>query len=175
MRSTASHRRVDGCRGMGSKRECCLRIRPLRDAHPLPAGRPHAARPASACVVYLRHPLTARSSAPSATRSPTAHVTVNSVVLPDLRGDRDQTTCSGSRLALSATKIAKQVGHKPARIKKGLAVGGSGVLAEFDRDEDAVKSLVVTAKQDPGRWDHVVSRLRQERKDKPRMPPPSRR
>ena len=82
---------------------------------------------------------------------------------------------------LSAAKIAKQVGHKPARIKKGLAVAGSdlavaaaqrytlsleqaAVLAEFDGNEDAVKSLVVTAKADPGRWDHVVSRLRQDRK-----------
>jgi ParB family chromosome partitioning protein len=82
---------------------------------------------------------------------------------------------------LSAAKIAKRVGHKPAHIKKALAVAGSelavtaaerytltldqaAVLAEFDGDADAVKALVVTAKKDPGQWDHVVSRLRQDRK-----------
>lgn len=82
---------------------------------------------------------------------------------------------------LSAAKIAKRVGLKPAHVKKALAVAGSelavtaaerytltleqaAVLAEFDGDDDAVKSLVVTAKKNPGQWDHLVSRLRQDRK-----------
>jgi ParB family chromosome partitioning protein len=82
---------------------------------------------------------------------------------------------------LSANKIAKAVGQKPAHIKRALAVAGSelanaaidrydltleqaAVLAEFDGDDDAVKNLVLTAKQNPGRWSHTVSRLREDRK-----------
>jgi ParB family chromosome partitioning protein len=82
---------------------------------------------------------------------------------------------------LSATKIAKAVGQKPAHVKTALAVAGSelasaavdryeltltqaAVLAEFDGNDEVVKQLVVTAKRNPGAWDHTVSRLRQDRK-----------
>jgi ParB family transcriptional regulator, chromosome partitioning protein len=83
---------------------------------------------------------------------------------------------------LSANKIAKAVGQKPANVKTALAVAGSelasaavdrydltltqaAVIAEFESDDDAVKHLVVTAKRNPGNWDHSVSRLRQDRKN----------
>lgn len=82
---------------------------------------------------------------------------------------------------LSANKIAKAVGQKPAHIKRALAVAGSelanaaidrydltleqaAVLAEFDQDHEAVKTLVTIAKRDPGRWEHTVSRYREDRK-----------
>ena len=37
------------------------------------------------------------------------------------------------------------------------------VLAEFQDNDEAVKALTVTAEQSPGRFDHIASRLRQER------------
>ena len=90
---------------------------------------------------------------------------------------------------LSANKIAKAVGQKPAHIKRALAVAGSelanaaidrydltldqaAVLAEFDQDHEAVKTLVTIAKHDPGRWDHTVSRYREDRKAPPPAKPP---
>jgi len=82
---------------------------------------------------------------------------------------------------LSAATIARRVGHKPAHVKEALRVAGSelataaadryqlslpqaAALADFEADPDAVKRLVVTAKQRPDQWDHVVSQLREDRK-----------
>jgi ParB family chromosome partitioning protein len=82
---------------------------------------------------------------------------------------------------LSATRIAKAVGHKPGHVRQALAVAGcelataaadrydltleqAAVLAEFSDDREAVKCLVAVAKQDPRRWDHTVSRLLEDRK-----------
>jgi ParB family transcriptional regulator, chromosome partitioning protein len=81
---------------------------------------------------------------------------------------------------LSAAKIAKTTGTKPAAVKKALAVGGSEVatavterhdltldqalvLAEFDREPEIIKALVVIAVKNPGQWDHAVSRIRSDR------------
>ncbi len=83
---------------------------------------------------------------------------------------------------LSAARIAKATGTKPAAIKRALTVGASElalaaaaryqlnmdqalVLAECSADHDAVKLLVTTAKTNPGQWDHTVSRLRADRAD----------
>jgi ParB family chromosome partitioning protein len=83
---------------------------------------------------------------------------------------------------LSAAQIAKATGQKLGHVKTALTVAGSDValavtdrydltldqaatLAEFADDADAVKDLTVTAKRDPRGWDHVVSRLRQDRAD----------
>jgi ParB family chromosome partitioning protein len=81
---------------------------------------------------------------------------------------------------LSAARIAKATGSKPAQIKRSLALADSPVatattarydlsldqalaVAEFDMDAEAVKRLVVTATKDPRRWDHVLARLRADR------------
>ena len=37
------------------------------------------------------------------------------------------------------------------------------VIAEFDNDHDAVKQLAATARTNPGQFDHLASRLRQDR------------
>jgi ParB family chromosome partitioning protein len=81
---------------------------------------------------------------------------------------------------LSAAKIAKATGTKATQVKRSLTVTDSQValataaryalsldqalaVAEFDSDTEAVKLLVVTASNDPQRWDHVVGRLRADR------------
>jgi ParB family chromosome partitioning protein len=81
---------------------------------------------------------------------------------------------------MSAASIAKATGVKPAAVKRHLTVGGSElanaslsrfdltldqalVLAEFEGQDESVKLLVATAKKDPSRWHHVVSRLRADR------------
>jgi ParB family chromosome partitioning protein len=96
-------------------------------------------------------------------------------------GDEARGYAQLAMAGLTPTKIAKAVGHKPTRIKKALAVADSqiasaaadrysltldqaAVLAELDDDNEAVKTLVVVAKTDPARWDHTVSRLREDRK-----------
>ena len=40
------------------------------------------------------------------------------------------------------------------------------VLAEFDTDAEAVKTLTVTALKDPDRFDHLVAQLRRNRDDR---------
>ena len=40
------------------------------------------------------------------------------------------------------------------------------VLAEFDTDAEAVKTLTVTALKEPGRFDHLVAQLRRNRDDR---------
>ena len=81
---------------------------------------------------------------------------------------------------MSAAKIAKTTGAKPELVRSSLKVAGSELasaatarydltltqalaVAEFDGDPEAVKALVATAKKDPGRWDHVLGRLRHDR------------
>lgn len=81
---------------------------------------------------------------------------------------------------LSAARIAKATTTNPAHVKRSLAVAGSDVatatagrydlsldqalaVAEFADDAEAVKVLVVTATKDPGRFDHLVARLRADR------------
>jgi ParB family transcriptional regulator, chromosome partitioning protein len=44
-----------------------------------------------------------------------------------------------------------------------LTLAQALVIAEFDDDRDAVKHLAVTAAKDPGQFEHVASRLRQDR------------
>jgi ParB family chromosome partitioning protein len=81
---------------------------------------------------------------------------------------------------LSDTAIARATGTKRKHVATSRQVAASEiattvatrydlsleqalVLAEFDDDRDAIKTLTVTARQDPGRFDHVASRLRQDR------------
>jgi len=45
-----------------------------------------------------------------------------------------------------------------------LTLTQAAVIAEFEGEDDAVKHLVLTAKRNPGNWDHTVSRLREDRK-----------
>ena len=85
-----------------------------------------------------------------------------------------------SLLGLTATAIARRVHRRVADVRTGLAVAGSevaaaaldrfdltlahaAVLAEFDGDPDAVKTLTDTARTDPGRFEHVAQRLRDKR------------
>ncbi len=83
-------------------------------------------------------------------------------------------------LGLSDAAIAKATGASKAQVGKARTVAASEVattvadrydltleqaivLAEFDDDRDAVKALTVCAKDDPGRFEHLASRLRQDR------------
>lgn len=83
-------------------------------------------------------------------------------------------------LGLSDTKIAKATGMSRKHVAKARKVAASEVakaaadrhnltldqalaLAEFEDDADAVNALTVTARQDPARFAHVASRLRQDR------------
>jgi ParB family chromosome partitioning protein len=83
-------------------------------------------------------------------------------------------------LGLTNTAIAKATGASRAQIVKGREVAASDiagvvadrygltldqavVLAEFDDDGDDVKALTLCAKEDPARFDHLASRLRQDR------------
>lgn len=85
-----------------------------------------------------------------------------------------------SLLGLTATAIARRVHRRVGEVRSGLAVAGSEVavaaldrfdltlahatvLAEFDGDADAVKTLTDTARTDPGRFEHVAQRLRDKR------------
>jgi ParB family chromosome partitioning protein len=82
-----------------------------------------------------------------------------------------------SLLGLTATAIARRVHRRVGEVRSGLAVAGSEVavaaldrfdltlahatvLAEFDGDPDAMKTLTDTARTDPGRFEHVAQRLR---------------
>ena len=47
-----------------------------------------------------------------------------------------------------------------------LTLAQSVVLAEFDDDSEVVKQLVVCATKEPHRWDHLVARVRAERKER---------
>jgi len=83
-------------------------------------------------------------------------------------------------LGLTDTAIAKATGATRTQVTKARTVAASDVaatvadrydltldqalvLAEFDDDRDAVKALTVCAKDDPGRFEHLASRLRQDR------------
>ena len=83
-------------------------------------------------------------------------------------------------LGLSNTAIARATGMSRQHVAKARTVAGSDVastvadryaltldqaivLAEFEDDSEAVKSLTVTARKDPARFPHVASRLRQDR------------
>jgi ParB family chromosome partitioning protein len=85
-----------------------------------------------------------------------------------------------SALGLSDTAIARSTGTTRQHVNKARKVAASDVatavaerydltldqalvLAEFEDDRDAVKTLTVTARQDPGQFPHVASRLRQDR------------
>jgi ParB family chromosome partitioning protein len=81
---------------------------------------------------------------------------------------------------LSDSAIARETGTTRQHVTKARKVAASEiatavadrydltldqalVLAEFEDDRDAVKALTVTARQDPGRFPHLASRLRQDR------------
>lgn len=81
---------------------------------------------------------------------------------------------------MSPTAIARAVGVTRQHVQKARTVGASEVavtvadrydltldqalvLAEFEDDRDGVKALTVTARTDPGQFDHVASRMRQDR------------
>lgn len=81
---------------------------------------------------------------------------------------------------LEVDAIAKVAGVAKDRVVKGLAVGASPVavavskkydltleqsvvLAEFDDDKEAVKKLTEYAVKDPERFQHIASRMRQDR------------
>jgi ParB family transcriptional regulator, chromosome partitioning protein len=85
-----------------------------------------------------------------------------------------------SLLGLSATAIARRTHRKVKDVRSSLAVAGSelataamdrfdltleqaAVLAEFDGDTAAVKALTVTARQNPGQFEHTAQRLRDKR------------
>lgn len=60
-------------------------------------------------------------------------------------------------------KVAASTVASAVADRHNLTLDQLVVLAEFDADKEAVKALTVTAKQDPGRFSHVASRLRQDR------------
>ncbi|MFC0713656.1 ParB/RepB/Spo0J family partition protein [Cellulomonas biazotea] len=85
-----------------------------------------------------------------------------------------------SLLGLSAAQIAKRTKAKKSRVTTALAVGGSAlasaaaarydltldqaaVIAEFDDDPETVKVLTVAAVKEPGRFEHLAQRARDER------------
>ncbi|WP_460755075.1 ParB/RepB/Spo0J family partition protein [Myceligenerans cantabricum] len=85
-----------------------------------------------------------------------------------------------SLLGLPAAQIAKKTGHKKADVTTALGVAKSkvatavqgkydldlaqaAVVAEFDGDAEAVKALAVTARENPGQFDHVAQQLRDRR------------
>lgn len=85
-----------------------------------------------------------------------------------------------SVLGLSDTAIARQTGTTKQHVTKARTVAASEVastvadryhltldqalvLAEFEDDRDAVKALVVAARQNPGQFPHIASRLCQDR------------
>ncbi len=81
---------------------------------------------------------------------------------------------------MTDTAIARAVGVSRQHVHKARTVGASEVastvadrydlnldqaivLAEFEDDREAVKALTVTARKDPGQFDHLASRMRQDR------------
>lgn len=85
-----------------------------------------------------------------------------------------------SVLGLSDTAIAKRTGTTKKRVQTARHVANSevasavchryaldleqaAVVAEFGDDRQAVKTLTVVAKENPGQFTHVASRLRQDR------------
>ena len=85
-----------------------------------------------------------------------------------------------SVLGLSDAAIAKRTGTTKRRVQSARQVAGSevasavahryaldleqaAVVAEFGDDAEAVKTLTVAAKESPGQFPHVASRLRQDR------------
>jgi ParB/RepB/Spo0J family partition protein len=81
---------------------------------------------------------------------------------------RDITTMTGTKagtvrsaLKVAASDVATAIGER-----HGLSLDQLMVLAEFDTDADAVKSLTVTALKDSSRFDHLVAQLRRSRDDR---------
>src|SRR3954453_4258852 len=83
-------------------------------------------------------------------------------------------------LDMSDTAIARATGVTRQHVAKARKVADSDVaatvadryhltldqavtIAEFEDDRDAVKQLTVTARNNPGQFDHVASRIRQDR------------
>jgi ParB family transcriptional regulator, chromosome partitioning protein len=81
---------------------------------------------------------------------------------------RDITTMTGIKagvvrnaLKVAASEVATAIGERHE-----LNLDQLMVLAEFDTDAEAVKTLTVTALKDPGRFDHLVAQLRRNRDDR---------
>jgi ParB family chromosome partitioning protein len=81
---------------------------------------------------------------------------------------RDITTMTGIKpgvvrtaLKVAASDVATAVGER-----HDLSLDQLMVLAEFDTDAEAVKSLTTCAVKDPSRFDHLVAQLRRERDDR---------
>ena len=83
-------------------------------------------------------------------------------------------------LDMTDTAIARATGVTRQHVAKARKVADSDVaatvadryhltldqavtIAEFEDDRDAVKQLTVTARSNPGQFDHVASRIRQDR------------
>ena len=80
---------------------------------------------------------------------------------------RDITTMTGIKpgvvrtaLKVAASDVATAIGER-----HDLSLDQLMVLAEFDTDTEAVKSLTTCAVKDPSRFDHFVAQLRRERDD----------
>ena len=95
-------------------------------------------------------------------------------------------------LDMSDTAIARATGVTRQHVAKARKVADSDVaatvadryhltldqavtIAEFEDDRDAVKQLTVTARNNPGQFDHVASRIRQDRERAQQYEAPSRR
>ena len=81
---------------------------------------------------------------------------------------RDITTMTGIKagvvrtaLKVAASEVATAIGER-----HDLNMDQLMVLAEFDTDAEAVKTLTVTALKDPDRFDHLVAQLRRNRDDR---------
>jgi ParB family transcriptional regulator, chromosome partitioning protein len=85
-------------------------------------------------------------------------------------------------LGLSAGQIARRTRTRPARVRTTLAVAGSeraaaalgryqlsleqaAVVAEFDRDPEAVAALVAAARTSEGQFAHVAQQARDQREE----------
>lgn len=85
-------------------------------------------------------------------------------------------------LGMDVATIARDLSIDPERIQGAASIAGSKaattvtekydlsfdqamVIAEFDGDKEAIKTLTVLAKERPRDWDHVVSRMRRQRDD----------
>ena len=81
---------------------------------------------------------------------------------------RDITTMTGIKagvvrtaLKVAASEVATAIGER-----HDLSLDQLMVLAEFDTDAEAVKTLTVTALKDPDRFDHLVAQLRRDHDDR---------
>jgi ParB family transcriptional regulator, chromosome partitioning protein len=81
---------------------------------------------------------------------------------------RDITTMTGIKagvvrnaLKVAASEVATAIGERHDLNLEQLLV-----LAEFDTDTEAVKTLTVSALKDPSRFDHLVAQLRRDRDER---------